>query len=211
MTYPLVAYLEVCSFVLPVGAGLWKPRFLGDDRRFFFLYALWCAASEVVTGLMAFSGVRNQLIGHLEVIVELGLLLLALSAWNRQPIFSRVALWAGGCYALFWIVGKFSFEPFSGEVGPDVAAAMMIAVPFAIWTLIAVMQEPAGSIFRDIRFWGAAGVLLMYGVGFVSYGLLHWISALPKAEVLTIWTAQLWVAVVSNVICALGFLCPPRT
>src|SRR5690242_2546781 len=112
MQLPLIAYMDLASNALPLGAGLLLRHPLRRERALLFVLILVGVLSELISGWMAFHHTSNLWILHIYNLIEFALLSLIFARWIEPRVVRRIFLASIPAYALLWLVTKWNIERF---------------------------------------------------------------------------------------------------
>jgi hypothetical protein len=192
MSLPLLAYIDLASNVVPLGAaimyrGKWAApvhEYQSSQVRrsltFLFCFVLLGALSESSTFILGRLGIRNLWVVHIYTLLEYVLLVCTLVPWQRNRAWRSIQLGSIPAFALFWLVSKLAgWEVWSS---PDTYTHTFESILILLWALLLLgallrtddveellphfprtsNRKPI-SYHRDVRFWLATGVLLYFG------------------------------------------------
>jgi len=211
LKFPAIAYIDVASSFLPLGVGLFHWRRLAKEKLIFFLFTTIALITELVTLRMALSGIQNLWVLQLYNLIELILMLVVFSAWQKRRAL-RVAYWLmGSLFIIFWIAAKWTgLEKFDEPTLYTHTVSSTILVVIATMTLLDLIRSEEVELLRDMRFWVASGALLYFAGNIMLFLLSGRIAILGINDAMTVYSIHWSIDSVANVLYAGAFLCMDR-
>jgi hypothetical protein len=228
--YPLIAYLDLYSSVLPVTAGLYRWNQLKTNRfgaAFVFALTSIGAIAELGTYWMAINGLHTVWVLHFYHLAEFILLMCVFSFWKLgvknedggggDAFFqsSRFFRWSVALYSVFWLVSKWTFEPWDQPANYTLNISTFVFILISLFTLYRLVSQKSklqDSILRNFQFWITAGVLIYFAGSALDFLFASQIFKLPPEYAMSLWTIHWSINVLANILYAYGFVCliPPR-
>jgi hypothetical protein len=150
-----------------------KYRQLSAPLRVLTWYILISASLDVVKDAMAYHNIHTLWLSQCFSIIELILLLTVFHHWKTSKRSSSLMGASFLIYLTIWIVGKFSFEPFTVYDNYSGAVSQIIQIGFGIWLLISLMTEDKFVWKHDPRFWVISGIVLYAAATFFLFGMFN--------------------------------------
>ena len=209
--FPAIAYIDVASSVLPLGAALYGWRWLARERLVFFFFTTIALITELATLWMALRGITNLWVLQFYNLSELLLMLVVFSAWQKRKALRTSYWWAGAFFAVFWVAAKWAgLESFSRPAHYTHTVSSAILVVIATLTLLDVIRGEDVELLRDMRFWVASGALLYFAGNIMLFLLSGRIAILGINDAMTVYSIHWIIDSVANVLYAGAFLCMKR-
>jgi hypothetical protein len=207
MRLPWLYYIFVLVHIITAFVGGFRYKSLPRPLR----PLVWLISISVVDSLgkwvLISYNIRTLWLSHYFTLLELILISLMYAAWTKQDNRKKTLYWCIGAFFLFWIVGKFSFEPFSYPDDLTATISKVLQILFSLFILIDVNRESNIEWSNDPRMWIAAGIILY------AAGTLLWYAFFEKMlqespERLRQSYFLNWILLISsNLFYIRGFLC----
>jgi hypothetical protein len=170
-------------------------------------YILASSVLDVVKAFMVYQNIHTLWLSQCFSVFELSLFLSMFHYWRTSKRSSSL-MWAlFMIYLLIWIVGKFSFEPFTGSDNYSGAVSQTIQIGFGIWLFISDLHGNKIVWKNDPRFWVLSGIILYAAATFFLFGLFNVLVAASLALMKLIWNFNLFFVCVQYYLFLRGFLC----
>ena len=198
------------SHLLPVGAGWARRSLFGREEKVLFLFVVIGMVTEFVTYFMVLRKINTLWVLHVHHLLEFVMLMLILGNWQDQRAIHRLALLSIPVYTVFWIVSLFTIESFCGPATYTHNVAGALLVILAAITLYNLMNESEIEVYRELRFWAAAGVLIYFAGNTVLFLLFDRRALLRSQDALTVWKLHWVIDTFVNLSYTASFLCLRR-
>jgi hypothetical protein len=207
MSYPILGYLAVVSYVLPIPAGMLKYRNLSRELKI-LLYLLIIGFITDVVSLWQYLGPRsaNWLV-HIYTIIEFILLMSIISLWQESKMMNRFFRLLIGLYIVFWIFAKCTFEPINGLYYLSGSISGVILTLSAGYTLLIVIGQKAQPLFRYDRFWILLSLVINYMGSLLPIVFASIVFAYSLEYLFRLWSITWLLAILSHVLFMIGFVC----
>jgi hypothetical protein len=116
VTLPVIAYINIASNFLPIGAGLYKHSWLRNDRILLIVILCLGSITEVLSLYLAIRHFNNLWLLNFYNLVEFVLLAALFSTWQRGRTKKMAVYTCILLYTAFWIIAKATFEPFAAPL-----------------------------------------------------------------------------------------------
>jgi hypothetical protein len=206
MPFMLLAYIDMFSGLLPIGAGLIRRAHLRGSPQLFYLLVLCSSIVDASTYVMGRKGIHNLWLIQLYHLTAVIVTMIVLTGWQHPGRIRTVQRVSVALYTLFWFIAKFSFEPISGADQFTHTIASVLILCSSIICLFQLVNDASTELLLDCRFWIAGGVMLYYAVNvalFSGSGKLIQLSAMDAA---LIWNIHWGVSILVNLLFTRGFI-----
>jgi hypothetical protein len=145
---------------------------------------------------------------HFYIFVQMGITILIISIWQESRKVKNILKVLFGCYIVFWLYAKFTFEPLSGPYYLTGSISSVILALCAGYTLFIVIGDRVQPLLSDSRFWVLLSFVLYYICTLLPVALQSVLFSRSTNMLFLAWNIT-WVATIaSNLIYTIGFLCP---
>jgi hypothetical protein len=208
---PLIAYAELTSNVIPIGAGLLRGKYLGRGPIALLVYVTYSLFNELAMLSLALHGINNLWLLHICTLVEF-LFMVLIFAWFTEFRFSKKAgVWIAAGYAIVWALSKFTIESFDAFDNYTSPVANFILVLIALKALHQCSQSVDGEVWRRPFFWFSLAVLIKFAGDFSLFLFGDWFVGLNLSEGISVWSIHWTLNILSNIGFGLSLLCLPQT
>lgn len=222
MKLPLIAYLDLFSHLLPVGAGIfrWNEVRRNDEGiMFIFVFTFIAALSELSTYWMAINKIPNLWVLHFYHLGEYVFLMLYFSILimedTRFQTLGRVLRWSIVGFFFFWLISKWTIEKWSEPASYTHTFSTCIFIMLSLYTLFQLVvgeklregEEKKTSLLGNFRFWIIFGLLVYFTGSAVHFLLISPLTALSMDAAIKIWAIHWGVNVLVNILYLYGFVC----
>jgi hypothetical protein len=172
LDYVYVAIYTYQGFVCIVGfIGLKRYRQISLPLRVLEWYILGSITIDCISDVMVYKNIHTLWLNQCFTVIELLLYSYIFYLW-RTSKRNGILVWYGLLsFLLFWIVGKFIFEPITGWDNYSEPIAQLIQIGFGGWILLRIIKETNIVLKKDIRFWVLSGIVLYAVATFFFFGL----------------------------------------
>jgi hypothetical protein len=198
------------AIVLAIGIfGVCKYHALATPLRYLLLYI----GSEVIVDgtkdCMMFQRIHTLWLSQCFSLIELLLFVLVFYSWKTGKTQGVFLLWSYVVYVIVWVVGKFTFEPFTGSDVYSGAFSQLVQIGFGSWLLITVLKEESLTWVNDQRVWVVSGIVLYATATFCLFGLFNEMLRISVETMRKIWMLNNLFIVVEHLFFLRAFLCKP--
>jgi hypothetical protein len=191
LSFNIAMYLTQ-AFVCFVGiVGMRKYKQLGTASRVLELYILLSVGIDIVKDVMMVYNVHTLWVSQCFSVVELLLFAAVLHYWRTSKLFDTCLFGAVAIYLIVWVVGKFTFEPFTLSDVYSGSVSQIIQIGFGGWLLLEVLRDNSIVWKDDVRFWVVSGIVFYAAAAFFLFGMFNVMLTLPRQTMLLVWIANL--------------------
>jgi hypothetical protein len=207
MSVPMLEYLAIASYVMPLPAGMLKYRMLSREMKILFYFLIIGLVTDVLS-LWQYLGPRSaHWLVHVYIIIEFVLLMVLISFWQESRRVNRIILLLTGFYAGFWILAKCTFEPFNGIYYLSGSISAVLLTLCAGYTLFIVIEQRSQPLFRYDRFWVLLSLVINYTGSLLPIVFAGIVFAHSREYLFRLWSIT-WIAtILSHLLFMVGFLC----
>jgi len=151
--------------------------------------------------------IHNAWTSHVYTLIEIVCISVIYFVWLKNDTYRFMLLVCLSSFIVFWVVSKFTFEPFSMLDGWSASVSKIIQITFSVFILVEVIKENDIVWTDDPRFWVVASVIIY------SAGILFWFALFNKMlsispDRLRQVTSMNWILTsISYLLFARSFLC----
>jgi hypothetical protein len=128
----------------------------------------------------------------------------------RTSKYNGLFIWTAYIiYFIIWIVGKFTFEPFTYSDVYSGTISQIFQIGFGVWLLLAILKDNSNVWKDDPRFWIVSGIVFYTTAAFFLFGMFNVLLTLPRNIMFVIWIANMLFIVIQYVFFLRAFLCKP--
>jgi len=207
-----VFFLSSFSEVVPLGAGLFTPRYLTLEMKVFFAFLLIAQMSDLAMAALATRHINNLWLTHVFVILEYAFFAWLFASWQKSEWFKKILLLSIPGLLLLGIVSAFYLENVSSFNTITRPLASLLIVIISAYTLLTLSRSHIDSLFRETRFWISAAALLYFASSLAVVSLSNIIMGLPAEQSRQLFAVHAILNMIANIGYAGGFLCliPPK-
>ncbi len=156
LDYVYVAIYTAQVFVCVVGfIGLRRYKQLTLPLRILEWYIICSLIVDIVIDVMVHKKIHTYLMGQSFAVIELLLFSCIFYLW-RTSKRNGFLIWAGfAVYLLIWIIGKFTFESFTGWDNYTEPIAQLIQIGFGGWILLRIYKRDKYCFEKRYSFLGS--------------------------------------------------------
>jgi hypothetical protein len=208
MRFPLLMYIAVFSVLIPIIIGILKANTKNRAIQIFVLYLIIRLTVDSVSIWFIREYYVDLNVLHIFILTEYILLMLVLYFWQTLISIKKVLLTLILLYIFFWVIAKFSFEPFNGLYSFSLSVSQGILALSAGYTLFVVTENRAEPLATNPRFWFLVS-MVFYFIGTLIPTALVGVFFKERGQApLFLWSVNWLVAIISNLLYTIGFLCP---
>jgi hypothetical protein len=145
---------------------------------------------------------------HIFVLVEYIFLMSIIYFWQETQRMKNWFMTISWIYILFWFFAKFTFEPLSGLYSITASVSQVILALSAGYTLFAVIGNREQPLLSHSRFWVMFSFVFYYTGTLMPTALVGMLFKQPGEAPFPIWSINWILAIFSNILFTIGFLCP---
>jgi hypothetical protein len=206
--YSVFAYISFFSCLIPIFAGVLKFRSVDQGAKLVIYLLSFGFFIDLFSFWPIFGYKIIPLFSHVYVLIEFVIVLSIVYFWQHSKRVRKTIRLIMGAFPLFWIAAKLTFEPFNMPCIITSSVSAIVLILAAAYTLFIVFENSDGSLLKNQKFW----ILLSY-IFYFSGSLLPSIFegvlfGHSKEFLHMAWSITLFMAITSNVLFTIGFLCP---
>lgn len=145
---------------------------------------------------------------HIYVLIDTCLVLLIILHWQdsqKPKIFFNVVI---GIYIIFWSCSSLTFTTFSGLYYFTGSISRAILSLCAGYTLFIVIGNRLQPLLTQPRFWVLLSFVLYFTGTLMPVALQEILFNRSKEVLYIAWSINWILAIISNILFTIGFLCP---
>ncbi len=209
-TMHIVVVYSVQLFVCTVGiVGFLKYKQLINPLKFLEWYVICSLANDILIDIMVYNKIRTLWVWQCFAVFELFIFIKIFNSWYSSRRYTSLIWAAYYFYLIFWIVGKFSFEPFTSSDVYSETVSQVIQIGFGSWILLSLLQDSKINWKTDPRLWVVSGIVLYAITTFFIFGMFEvlWVSSHHIVRVL--WMINNVFILIQYIFFLRAFLCNP--
>jgi hypothetical protein len=129
------------------------------------------------------------------------------SAWMKKRQNQVMLVVCLSAFILFWIISKFTFEPFSRLDGWTASVSKILQITFSIFILVDIIKESDLVWTRDSRFWVGAGIIIYSAGSIFIFALFNKMLEISADRLRMVWHINWSLMIISYLFYARSFLC----
>jgi hypothetical protein len=207
--YPILAYISIVSPIIPISAGIYISKKTNREIKILLallvfgfiidIFSLWRLHSYPQFG---------PILVHIYILFNYILVMIITYSWQESPRVKILLKTIIVLYIVFWFITKFTFEPMKGLYYFTANVSNVIVILSTGYTLFIVVDKRVQPLLTYQRFWILLSFVL-YNTGTLMPAAIQGLfTKLPRSDVYLIWSINWIVAILSNVLFTIGFLCP---
>ena len=205
--YKLIPLLSLISATVPLIVGLYVFRSLSVEWKILVAYFAITLLGGIVQAYLGNRGINNLWSVYIIMMIEYAFLVFVFSYWQKKKILKTI-LYVSIPVFVFMSIGTMylrgNLQQFNHY---SMSIESIILVGISAYTLFEVSKESVGSLLREPRFLIATAVLVYFASTLILFALSNVLLTLPKQTVRVVFTFQVIMNIISNLIYAKGFLC----
>jgi hypothetical protein len=159
-----------------------------------------------VQWILASFNINNLWTAHYYTLIEIIFVAFMYSSWMKQKQYKLFLFLCLVGFIIFWIVSKFTFEPFSIADDGTATVSKIFQILFSAYLLVIVVRESEIIWTNDPRLWVVAGTIISAGSIFL-FALFTKMLQISHDRLKVVWLLNWILIIVSNLLYARGFLC----
>jgi hypothetical protein len=204
---PLLFYIFLLVQYGVVLLGGFRYRSLPHPLRILEWFLVVTLGVVVMEFMLALFHVHNLWLSHFYTLIELMFIVLLYSLWIKQKRTRSVLLVSFLVFVVFWIVSKFTFEPFSINDGWMGTFSKVLQITFSALLLVEIVKENEIAWMNDMRLWVVTGIVVYASGTFFLFALFNRMLQISPDRLRLIWSLNWILMIISNLLFARGFLC----
>jgi hypothetical protein len=207
MRIPIIFYITELVKIITALVGGFRYRNLPRPLKILEWLLIIGLVEVGAQWLLGSHHINNLWTGHLFTLVEFILVVLIYSAWMKERRNQVILVVCLSAFILFWIVSKFTFEPFSRLDGWTSAISKILQITLSVFILVDVIKESELVWTRDSRFWVGAGIIIYAAGSIFIFALFNKMLEISVDRLMMVWHINWSLMIISNLFYARSFLC----
>jgi hypothetical protein len=204
---PLIVYVVILVQSSVVLLGGFRYRSLPHSLRILEWFLVVTLGVVVMGVVLSLFHVHNLWLSHLYTLIELMFIVLLYSSWIKQKQTRSVLLVSLLVFFVFWIVSKFTFEPFSIDDGWTATFSKVLQIIFSALLLVEVVRENEIVWMNDMRLWVVTGIVVYASGTLFLFAFFNRMLQISPDRLKIIWSLNWILTIITNLLFARAFLC----
>jgi hypothetical protein len=204
---PVLFYISQLIVILTAMVGGFRYRNLPRPLKILEWLTIVSLVEVGVQRILGSHHINNLWTVHLFTLFEFICVVLIYSAWMKERRNQVMLVVCLSAFILFWIVSKFTFEPFSRLDGWTSAISKILQITLSIFILVDVIKESELVWTRDSRFWVGAGIIIYAAGSIFIFALFNKMLEISVDRLMMVWHINWSLMIISNLFYARSFLC----
>ena len=202
-------YFTQAFMCVVCGIGIRKYKLLPFPLQLLEWYILFSIVVDGVKDVMVYHNIHTLWIDQCFSVLELFLFVVLFHHW-RTSNRNGVLIWISFLlYLIFWIIGKFSFEPLTGPDTFSCSISQIIQIGFGMWLMLALLKDNLTSWEKNPMFWVISGIILYATASFFLFGLFGAMFTVPRQIMRLVYLANMFFIILQYIFFLRAFLCKP--
>ena len=207
MRIPILFYITQLVKIIAALVGGFRYRNLPRPLKILEWLIIVGLVEVGVQWILASHHINNLWTAHLFTLFEFIFVVLMYSIWMQGRQNQLMLVVCLSAFILFWIVSKFTFEPFSLADDGTAAISKVMQIAFSAYLLLDIVKENETVWTNDPRFWIATSIIIY------AAGSLFWFALFNKMlqispDLLKRSYSLNWILmIISNLLYVRGFVC----
>jgi hypothetical protein len=206
--YSIFAYLTFYSTLIPIFAGIIKFKSADQGVKLVIYFLLFGFLIDSFTFWPILGHKIIPFFSHIFVLVEFVIVLFIFSLWQDSREVRMVIRCIMGAFILFWISAKLTFEPFHTPFIMTAAISAIILTLAAAYTLFIVYENNSSSLLKNQKFWILLSFIFNSSGTLLPIIFAEFLFGQSRELFYMAWSITWFLAIISNVLFTIGFLCP---
>ncbi|MGA3287055.1 MAG: hypothetical protein ABSD46_06495 [Bacteroidota bacterium] len=206
--YPILAFVALFSTAIPILAGIYRLGSIDRAMKILIVYLIFAFSIDIVTMWLIKGYWVNLGLMHIYFLIEYMFIMSIIFFWQESPKMKRLFQTLLLLYMLFWIIAKFTFEPFNGLYSLTTSVSQVLLALGAGYTLFVVMGNRVQPLISHQRFWVLLSFVLFYAGTLTFYALLGIFLHYPTEDMFLAVSINWSLRILFNILLTIGFLCP---
>jgi hypothetical protein len=207
MRIPILFYITQLVKIIAALVGGFRYRNLPRSLKILEWVIIVGLVEVGVQWILASHKINNLWTAHLYTLFEFICVVLMYSAWMKERQNQVMLIVCLSAFILFWIVSKFTFEPFSRLDGWTAAISKILQITFSIFILVAIIKESDLVWTKDSRFWVGAGIIIYSAGSIFIFALFNKMLEISADRLRMVWHINWSLMIIANLFYARSFLC----
>ena len=207
MRLPLLFYFYLLIEISTAIIGGFRFGSLQRSLKILELLIIISILEVGVQWYLASLHIRNLWTSHFFTLIETTFIFLIFSFWMKQRKNRLILFSFFLAFSIFWVISKFTFEPFSLTDDLTAAISKFLQIIFSTYLLVMVVRDSDIIWTDDPRLWIAAGIII-YSAGSIFMAALFNMMLQISYDNLRLIMSINWILMIfSNLFFVRGFLC----
>jgi hypothetical protein len=203
----LLIWLSAGSVLFALGAGLYSFKRLDASLRALVYFFAIAAGVELTGRVLGMQRLSNVWLINLFMALECVTFINVLAHWRESNNARHVALVVSLAYLGFWFLNLVVFGSLFAVNNYVFTLAAILLIAFSGSTLYHLSGKTTPPLFRNPRFWFAAGILILYCVDATIFSLMEIVTQRGDALLQGTWAIHSVFNIFANMLYAIAFLC----
>jgi hypothetical protein len=207
MNDPILLYV---TYIIVGIAGIWAPfrwkQSSKAQRALIIIVFVWFL-SDYAEYLLAYFSIHNLWLITLSNLIEFNLNILIFYYLKSDRRAKAILIMTGLAFTAFWIIAKFTFEPFTDFGVYTAAISRLFQILISITILFELLNESNVQIRDDFRFWFVSGTLIYSAGSIILHAFFMEIMKIPLELFKLVWHINLVLNIICILLYARGLLC----
>jgi hypothetical protein len=205
----IVIYTTQAFMCVVGGIGIRRYKLFSRSLRIIEWYILSSIFIDLVKDVMVYFNIHTLWLSQCFSVLELSFFASAFYSW-RTNYRQGTLFWLSYLFYLsIWIIGKFSFESFSGSDVYSGSISQLIQISIGIWLLLSIQREVDLDWKNDSRIWVISGIVFYATATFLLFGLFEVLLASSRNLLRVLWLFNDAFIVIQYTFFLRAFLCKP--
>jgi len=205
MTFPLLGYMAVYAYGLPVLAGGIRYTRLHRRDKVFYLFCVFNVIGVVTEDILSEYNYHNHLFINIFRLMEITFLSVLFYLWFERKQFKTLSRIAPVVFGATWIVTNILFHftaPFN-TIDATLANAIRIILSSAL--LFELIYSHDHPFIQDKLFWIALGIFMYNSIFIIILMLSNWLLQQGMSYFYIAWHVNWSLSILCNILFSLSF------
>jgi len=207
MRFPVLYYIFQLVVIGTALVGGFRYRNLPRPLRILEWLIIVSFLVEGLQWALASYNIHNLWTSHFYTLIEIIFVFLMYSSWMKKRQSRLMLSLCLSAFIVFWIVGKFTFEPLSLVDGWTAAVSKILQITFSVFILVDIVRESDLVWTSDSRFWVVAGIIIYSAGSLFFYALYNMMLRASPGRLILVYSMNWILMIISNLLYMRGFLC----
>jgi hypothetical protein len=195
-----ISILWYATLIVVAVVALWSPfqwKKSTRAQRFLIVLVIEVFVAAVVEVILVYFKRHNLWVISLSTLMEFILIALIIYHLKIKESERTLVLLAVVGFVVFWIVSKFTFEPFSVFNSYTSVVSRLFQIVISVSLLLDILKDTGVGIKNDPRIWIASGIII-YSTGSLLLCILFMdILKISPQLIKTLWPIN-WILVIAS-------------
>ena len=207
MRIPLLYYIVLMSQLCTAIVGGFRYKSLSLPLKILEWLFIISVVDTVGSWFLFSFHIHTFWPSHYYTLIELVFITMIYINWIKQQNKKTFFLLCLAGFTLLWIIGKFSFEPFSYSDDWTATISKILQIAFSVFILIEVMQESDILWMNDPRLWVAISIILYAAGTLFWFALFNKMLQISPERLRQSYSLNWILIIISNLFFIRSFLC----